>query len=309
MDPPRPSVQCASLVETEGCVVDELTITFDVATVRGLQALAVLDNDAASSREAVARQLVMTGVLERLDALGLPWAPTPDQVDARRCRGPAPARRALSRLRDNRRLRVVAMSVVCVAVLVALGGGYIGGWRWTGFRDNEQLWDWLQLLVLPVAVATLPIWLRRADHMARARRVAYAGLVAAFAIFALIGYLVPLGWTGFSGNKLWDWLTLLLLPVTIVTVRTWSETARELRAWHRVAGAALVAAWIVTILGGYAWGWTWTGYQGNTLWDWVQLLILPIVLPTVLGPYLARLITGDVEGRMKSEREALARAN
>jgi hypothetical protein len=31
------------------------------------------------------------------------------------------------------------------------------------------------------------------------------------------GYLVPLAWTGFPGNTLWDWLQLLLLPFVVPT--------------------------------------------------------------------------------------------
>src|SRR5579862_9546097 len=43
-----------------------------------------------------------------------------------------------------------------------------------------------------------------------------------------------------------------------------------------LGGLAVLLA-IVTI-GGYAFHWAWTGFQGNTLWDWLKLLFLPIVL-------------------------------
>src|SRR4051812_49640819 len=44
-----------------------------------------------------------------------------------------------------------------VAVLgVLLWGGYVRHWAWTGFGDNDTLWDWLELALLPTAVATLP---------------------------------------------------------------------------------------------------------------------------------------------------------
>lgn len=39
-----------------------------------------------------------------------------------------------------------------------------------------------------------------------------------FAVLVAIGYLAPLGWTGFSGNTLWDWVKLLLVPLLIPTV-------------------------------------------------------------------------------------------
>src|SRR3954453_19895192 len=49
-----------------------------------------------------------------------------------------------------------------VAVLGALlWGGSLPHWAWTGFGDNDTLWDWLELALLPTAVATLPLWLRR----------------------------------------------------------------------------------------------------------------------------------------------------
>ncbi len=38
---------------------------------------------------------------------------------------------------------------------------------------------------------------------------------------------------------------------------------------------------------GYAIPWGWTGFTGNTLWDWLHLLLLPLLLPTVIVPRLA----------------------
>jgi len=123
----------------------------------------------------------------------------------------------------------------------------------------------------------------------------------------VVGYLVPLHWTGFGGHQLWDWLTLLLLPVTLITVQTWSSTTRTVRLHHRVAIGALGVAWILTVIGGYAWAWTWTGYQGNTLWDWLQLLLLPLVFPTILAPALLRFVAGDVENaEQDAERQVEA---
>jgi len=39
---------------------------------------------------------------------------------------------------------------------------------------------------------------------------------------------------------------------------------------------------VVLVLGGYVLGWAWTGFRGNTLWDWLELLVVPFVLPVVL---------------------------
>lgn len=42
-------------------------------------------------------------------------------------------------------------------------------------------------------------------------------------------------------------------------------------------GAAF-AVFLVVVVGGYAFNWSWTGFRGNTLWEWLQLLVLPVVL-------------------------------
>ena len=39
-------------------------------------------------------------------------------------------------------------------------GGYTRGWQWTGFGGNNQLWDWLTLLLLPAALGTIPLWIQ-----------------------------------------------------------------------------------------------------------------------------------------------------
>src|SRR4051795_10420454 len=88
-----------------------------------------------------------------------------------------------------------------VAVLgVLLWGGYVRHWAWTGFGDNDTLWDWLELALLPTAVATLPLWLRHRPLVHRRGRIGLAAACATFALLVLAGYLVPLRWTGFRGN-------------------------------------------------------------------------------------------------------------
>ena len=37
---------------------------------------------------------------------------------------------------------------------------------------------------------------------------------------------------------------------------------------------------------GYLVPWAWTGFTGNTAWDWIKLLLLPVLLPTVVLPRL-----------------------
>ena len=68
--------------------------------------------------------------------------------------------------------------------------------------------------------------------------------------------------------------------------------------------AALAVGWIVTVIGGYALRWTWTGYADNTLWDWLQLLLLPLVFPTILLPALLKWVSGNAAGRASEAHEA-----
>jgi hypothetical protein len=61
--------------------------------------------------------------------------------------------------------------------------------------------------------------------------------------------------------------------------------------------SALLAGWIITVIGGYALQWTWTGYPKNTLWDWLEMLLVPLVFPTILLPFLLKWISGNAAGR------------
>jgi hypothetical protein len=38
----------------------------------------------------------------------------------------------------------------------------------------------------------------------------------------------------------------------------------------------------LVVLTGYLFDWTWTGFTGNTLWDWLGLFLVPFLLPLVL---------------------------
>jgi hypothetical protein len=55
---------------------------------------------------------------------------------------------------------------------------------------------------------------------------------------------------------------------------------------HSAIALACSAAFIGIVIGGYLGNWSWTGFRGNTLWDWLHLLLLPLLLPTVIVPAL-----------------------
>jgi hypothetical protein len=169
----------------------------------------------------------------------------------------------------------------------------------------------MNLLLLPVALGLLPLWLLYAEHMSQARKVALAVLLLAFLGFVVAGYLVPIKWTGFQGNTLWDWLTLVALPVTLTMIRVLPSSPREIHRTHVGVFGVLLVAWIVTLIGGYKASWRWTGYQGNTLWDWLQLVLAPLVIATVLVPLAVRWAAGDPERKAeeaRAQRESVAAA-
>ena len=132
--------------------------------------------------------------------------------------------------------------------------------------------------------------------------------VVAWTGFVIAGYLIPIKWAGFSDVKLWGWLGLLAVPAAVATAMTLFDMAARggkirLGPYQKAIIAALVAGWIVTVIGGYALHWTWTGYTGKDLWDWLRLL-LPLVFPIILLPPLVKWATGNAAGRAMAAQEA-----
>src|SRR4051812_50212752 len=86
---------------------------------------------------------------------------------------------------------------------VAVAGGYGLGWSWTGFADNDTLWDWLQLFVLPVTITLLPLWYRTRGR----RGIGGRGLGSARGGRGggppFGGYRLGGTWAGFPNPRLW----------------------------------------------------------------------------------------------------------
>lgn len=183
----------------------------------------------------------------------------------------------------------VGMALLGLLMLVYLWGGYAEGWAWTGLSGDVALWDWLEAIALPLTVGLIPLVLLNRRRLRRRHAVILAVVLVCFAVVVLCGYLIPWSWTGFSGNTLWDWLELALLPLVLGTASLWPSFA-ELRRWHWVVIACFAAAFLVVVLAGYLVPWDWTGFTGNTVWDWIKLLLLPVLVPTVLLPALQRFV-------------------
>jgi hypothetical protein len=298
-----------------------LTLTIEQDEVLGLSALvelgrtaepdhpgatagAITDADIAGQ----ARVLMRSALADKLAAADLSWAPSADAVAEHAAEAAEPAGR-LHKLADNETVRRDATYILVVAGLVALVGGYAGPWKWTGFEANGQVWDWLNLLLLPVVLGTIPLWILDREYIGTGRRLIYGAFIVAFTIFVTAGYLVPISWTGFNSQKLWNWIELLVLPAALastaaLTGRGIRYQGRLLRPYEGGMVIALVAGWIVTVIGGYALHWTWTGYSGNTLWDWLQMLLVPLVFPAILLPFLLKWISGNAAERAAMAHEA-----
>jgi hypothetical protein len=183
--------------------------------------------------------------------------------------------------------RSALLALGLAAVAVVLWAGYGHRWSWTGINGHTAtLWDWLHLLLLPLAFALLPILLNERAEVRREHKLAGSVALLGLVIFVVAGYDVPWSWTGFSGNSLWDWLELLALPLAVALVPLTDDIRRSWGRRHSLAAAAALAAFVVALIGGYAGHWAWTGFHGNTLWDWLHLLLLPLLLPTLIVPRL-----------------------
>jgi len=122
------------------------------------------------------------------------------------------------------------------------------------------------------------------DRVSRLRVIVLSAVVLLI-IFVFGGYFLDWTWTGFHNNTLWDWLQLLVLPVTLTGATIWFGAHPQWRQEWTVIAAIIGCVFLVLVFGGYFLGWTWTGFHNNTLWDWLKLLLLPVVLTTVTVSY------------------------
>lgn len=186
---------------------------------------------------------------------------------------------------DARRVALCAAAGLVLAVV--MWGGYSHHWPWTGITGaTATLWDWLHLLLLPLAFAVLPVWARADTRVAKRTKGRGASALAVFVVLTILGYTVPWGWTGFRGNTVWDWLKLVVLPLAVVLAPRLRELRRGWGPRHTALMLSALTGFAVLVIGGYAGHWSWTGFTGNTLWNWMNLLFLPLLLPTVVFPAL-----------------------
>jgi hypothetical protein len=163
-----------------------------------------------------------------------------------------------------------------IAILAVLGAN----WSWTGFSGHETLWDWISLLVFPLAIASFPVRIAMGGRpLGGPWRLTLLALTAIFALLTVDGYGFGWAWTGFPGKSLWDWLHLLLFPVVLVFLPDWFQKGTPFGRTGAIATAILFPAFFLVVLGGYYGRWSWTGFTGNTFRAWLDLLIAPFLLP------------------------------
>ena len=105
----------------------------------------------------------------------------------------------------------------------------------------------------------------------------------------------------------------------IARIRSWrQQIKRPLLVIGIIAASMLVIVTIVGIIGGFFFNWDWTGLgpytspphtptsvfqRGKTLWDWMQLLFIPVVL-AVAGFWFNHRERKAAELRAENERKA-----
>jgi len=188
----------------------------------------------------------------------------------------------------SRSLPRYLLPALLLGFVLIVAAGYAFKWRWTGFNKDDQLWDLMHVVLLPVVLATLPLWYQTRERWVVGWRWVLGVVVAAFVVVIIGGYTLSWTWTGFPGNTFWDWLELLALPVVVTFLPLWFETHATMAREWRLALGVLLVGFVVVVIGGYQLNWAWTGFQGNTFRDWLSLLIVPFLLPASLAWFAAR---------------------
>jgi hypothetical protein len=66
------------------------------------------------------------------------------------------------------------------------------------------------------------------------------------------------------------------------------------RAERRLLGLGVLGlSAAVLVVVGYVVPWRWTGVTGNTLWDWIELIVVPFALPVTVTLVLHRTRSSD----------------
>lgn len=186
---------------------------------------------------------------------------------------------AIGRLRPVSGWLLATIAAMVLAGTIAVFALHGRQWRWTGFDGNTSLWSWLQTFAQPFAFVYLTMRLLSSAQSWRMWRIAGAVTGALLIATIVASYTWHWRWTGFGGKQLWDWLHLMLFPVVVVLLPEWVRKGEPFGRREAVIGSVVLSGFAVLLIGGYHWGWTWTGFTGNSFHDWLDLMIAPFLLP------------------------------
>jgi len=79
------------------------------------------------------------------------------------------------------------------------------------------------------------------------------------------------------------WLPLIRAKWFLIRMRVILLLTRKRVMWTTGILVTLLA-FVLIVFGGYAFEWQWTGFRGQRFWNWLELLVVPIVL--AVGGYL-----------------------
>ncbi|MHB8595484.1 MAG: hypothetical protein ACYDER_01590 [Ktedonobacteraceae bacterium] len=120
--------------------------------------------------------------------------------------------------------RVLVAAVIILVILEI--GSYAFNWTWTGFKGNDTVWAYLQLLLLPLALAAVPIWIMAEEAQRRVwlsqLKIVLMAAIVILAVLLIGSYAFNWTWTGFKANgNLWAWLSLFLVPIIVAVLPIW----------------------------------------------------------------------------------------
>lgn len=145
-------------------------------------------------------------------------------------------------------LVIRAGAIIFVLLVVC---SYLFHWHWTGF-DNNTLWQWLKLLLVPLAAALVPFWLGTHARWQSLWNIVLAGTLALLVVLLVATYALNWKWTGFHGTTLWDWLNMLLLPLVLTALMVWVSVKPRWQPQWTLPIAGLCGIFVLIVVGGYA---------------------------------------------------------
>ena len=84
-------------------------------------------------------------------------------------------------------------------------------------------------------------------------------------------------------------------------LRSWRQKTSKTLDAVIISSLAILLILLVVIILGYIFNWSWAGLHGKTLYDWLQLLIIPAVL--AVGGYLFNYTTSRNEQAIASDNQ------